>query len=150
MKTRNPLLLTIQGPDRPGITARLCQTVAKYELPIIDIEQASTHRVLSLSLLLDCSGSPKLDDFYLELAQIKNQFDLKIEWNLISPSDMISFQELTERVNQNLFAITVIGQEVGAAALAQLTAAIALHQGNITNIHKLSRRHLDAIEMIVT
>ena len=64
--------------------------------------------------------------------------------------DFIAFPELTESVNRNLHAITLIGDQVGAEALAAVTGVLARWSANITNIHKLSRRRLAAVEMIAS
>jgi phosphoserine phosphatase len=47
------LMVTISGPDRPGITAALTQVLMKHNVEIVDIEQASLQKLLGLYFLLD-------------------------------------------------------------------------------------------------
>ena len=47
------VLLTAVGPDRPGITHRLTDAIARTGIPIVDIGQAVTYECLSLSILVD-------------------------------------------------------------------------------------------------
>ena len=45
------ILVTINGEDKPGVTAALTQVLAKHDADILDIGQADIHRNLSLGIL---------------------------------------------------------------------------------------------------
>ena len=52
MQNKNKLLLaTIQGTDRPGVTASLMQILAEHDAFILDIGQADIHSNLNLGIL---------------------------------------------------------------------------------------------------
>ena len=46
------ILVTVSGPDGPGITARLMTIISSYKVDILDMGQAVTHGLLSLSFVL--------------------------------------------------------------------------------------------------
>jgi phosphoserine phosphatase len=144
------VLLSVHGSDRPGIAHAMCRVLAKHRVPIIDIEQASTHRLLSLSFLVDTANLNDDAGLIQELLFEGWQLGAEIKFTPVSEADLIGFSELTERVNQNLAAVTLIGKHVGAEALATVTGVLARRGVNITNIHKLSRQRLAAVDMIAS
>jgi phosphoserine phosphatase len=147
------ILLTVHGPDRPGICNAICAVLARHGVPVIDIEQASTHRLLSLSFVVDVAH---MDDEQGDAALVKEllyegwQAGAHVRFEPMKEDDFIAFPELTESINRNLYAITLMGERVGADGLAAVTGVLARRSANITNIHKLSRRRLAAIEMIAS
>lgn len=145
--------LTVHGPDRPGICHAICRALARHGVPVIDIEQASTHRLLSLSFVIELGHLAEADGdaaLVKELLYEAWQLGAHVRLEPMKDDDFIAFPELTESVNRNLHAITLIGDEVGAEGLAAVTGVLARRGANITNIHKLSRRRLAAVEMIAS
>ena len=58
MKTNEELiLLTINGADRPGVTAALTEILAQHNAIILDIGQADIHNNLSLGILFQSDAS---------------------------------------------------------------------------------------------
>jgi phosphoserine phosphatase len=145
--------LTVHGPDRPGICHAICRVLGRHGVPVIDIEQASTHRLLSLSFVIDVGH---IDDQQDEAALVKEllyegwQAGANLRLEPMKDDDFIAFPELADSVNRNLYAITLIGNHVGAEGLAAVTGVLARRGANITNIYKLSRRRLAAVEMIAS
>jgi phosphoserine phosphatase len=147
------VLLSVHGPDRPGICHAVCEVLARHEVPVLDIEQASTHRLLSLSFVLDLAHLAALGDdapLVKELLYVGWRLGAHVQLEPMRDVDFIAFSELTELINRDLYAITMIGNDVGARALAAVTQALAARDANIISIHKLSRRRLAAVEMIAS
>jgi len=147
------ILLTVHGADRPGICHAICAVLARHGVPVIDIEQASTHRLLSLSFVIELghlAGEDGDAALVKELLYAGWQLGAHVQLEPMKDDDFIGFPELTESVNRNLYAVTLLGNQVGADALAAVTGALARRAANITNIHKLSRRRLAAVEMIAS
>ena len=48
-----PLILSVSGPDRPGILAQMASALDAAGIEIVDIEQATLQDFLALSFLLD-------------------------------------------------------------------------------------------------
>jgi phosphoserine phosphatase len=47
-----PILISITGIDRPGITATIAQVLAEFDVNILDIGQSVIHDALSLGMLI--------------------------------------------------------------------------------------------------
>ena len=55
-ETQNELILiNLQGPDKPGQTARITGVLENHKVDILDIGQAVIHNDLSLSMLISIS-----------------------------------------------------------------------------------------------
>jgi phosphoserine phosphatase len=153
MSTPRRTLLTVHGADRPGICHGICKVLERHQVPVIDIEQASTHRLLSLSFVIDLAHLANAEGdepLVKELLYEGWRMGIHVQLEPMKDDDFIGFPELTESINRNLWAVTVLGSRVGAGALAAVTGALARRGGNITNIHKLSRTRLAAVEMIAS
>jgi len=57
---RTTLLITLTGPDRPGVTSRLFAVLAAHPLSVLDMEQVVIRGKLVLGVLLECEGPPDL------------------------------------------------------------------------------------------
>ena len=49
---REIILINVTGKDKPGLTASLTGTLARYKVAILDIGQAVIHDYLSLGILV--------------------------------------------------------------------------------------------------
>lgn len=47
------ILVTVSGTDCPGITARLMRIASEYSISVLDMGEAVTHGLLSLSFVLE-------------------------------------------------------------------------------------------------
>lgn len=153
MSESRRILLTVHGPDRPGICHAIATVLARHDAPVIDIEQASTHRLLSLSFVIEIGhfvGEQAEAALVRELLYAGWQLGATIRLEPMKDDAFIAAGELADTVNRNLVAVTLLGTRVGADAIAAVTGALARCQANITNIHKLSRRRLAAVEMIAS
>ena len=77
------ILVTINGEDRPGVTAELTQVLAKHDAFILDIGQADIHRNLSLGILFktqDQVGGDILKDLLFKAYEL----DINIRFTPIS------------------------------------------------------------------
>jgi phosphoserine phosphatase len=50
---REIVLINITGKDKPGLTAKLTQTLSDYNITILDMGQAVIHDYLSLGILIE-------------------------------------------------------------------------------------------------
>ncbi len=134
------LLLKVMGADSPGITAGITACIASEEARLLDIEQAVTHGLLSLMVLVEISTNNA------------STFEDKIRESLAPFHMDVKFERLqglpTVPDPAGRFVVTVIAEEIPALLVAELTKAIALTGTNIDSIHKLSSGGLSTIELI--
>ncbi|GAB1256114.1 phosphoserine phosphatase SerB [Aurantivibrio plasticivorans] len=132
-----PLLITVSGHDRPGVTSAITSILATYHANILDIGQAVIHDRLTLGILVEIpseyDSSPVLKDLLFRA----HEMDMQIRFQPISEesySDWVSQQGKTRHI------ITLLARKLTAAQIAEVTAVVARHNLNIDNINRLSGR----------
>jgi phosphoserine phosphatase len=145
MSNQPMILVTMTGPDRPGIIAAMTGHIAAAGARIRDIEQTVTHTLLSLSVIIDFTTG---DSDQKPL--IKDLLFLAKEWGLDLDFQVIDEQDYRRRSNRNAYVLTIMGGEVNAAALARVSAILAEHQVNIERISKLTQGQLRCVEFLAT
>src|SRR5690349_12747128 len=106
------ILLTVHGPDRPGICHAIAVVLARHAVPVIDIEQASTHRLLSLAFVIDLghlAGAGEDAALVKELLYAGWQLGAQIRLEPMKEDALYAPAELAETINRNLCAVTLIG-----------------------------------------
>ncbi len=135
------LMVTISGPDRPGITAALTQVLLKHDVEIVDIEQASLQKLLGLYFLLDLGdASESKDSVIKDLLFEASQLHLNLNFKLFSTSELEAISQ------RNLYVLTHFG---GTRALAELSNILAEESVNIETISSLNHHGARSVEMVI-
>jgi len=132
------VLVQVTGVDRPGIVAGVLDQVAQAEGSIRDIEQIVISGQISLSLVV---AVPPGRDLLKDLLLFGWENDLQIGFEPASA-------ELSDR--RPGWTVTVVGAELSAADLHQVTSAIALSGTNIDRIIRLSTYPVWSYELVVS
>lgn len=140
----NIILVTVRGPDRPGITARLTGIIAQdVSATLLDIEQSIVHKKLFLSLLIQFSkGSQTHQNLLKELLFAAK--DLRMELSF----EVFDAKFMGESAPAHQYAITCVGQQIGAYPLYRIATALARKGMNIDKIGKLTTHCLSSIEIV--
>ncbi|MBI4236977.1 MAG: phosphoserine phosphatase SerB [Deltaproteobacteria bacterium] len=137
------VLVTVQGPDGPGITAALTEVIAKFpSARLLDIEQTVVHRKLLLSLLLGFDGAVEHGAVLKELLFAAQGLGVQLSFDVFDPRWMqpaVDYQ----------YAVTCLGAEVGAVPLSRIARALAARRVNIDKIGKLTVQNLSCVELLV-
>lgn len=134
------LLLKVSGVDAPGITAAIATCINQENCKLLDIEQAATHGLLSLMVLVSLEDS-QVSAFEKHAREALAPFHLDLKFEILDGS--FSPPDPTDR-----FVATVIAEEIPAKLLAELTSKIAADNFNIDLIRKLNSSGLSTIELI--
>jgi phosphoserine phosphatase len=138
---RNFVMVTVSGPDRPGITAAFTKILADNQVEIVDIEQASLQDFLGLSFLLDMSGAKQSKDGVLkDLLFEASQLNLTLNFRLFSE------KEVKARNSKNLFVLTYFGD---TRALAEISGVLGEENGNIEMISNLTQHCASCVELTI-
>lgn len=138
------ILVTVSGPDGPGITARLMRIISTYKVDVIDMGQAVTHGLLSLSFVLGLNAE---DDKHTGNV-LK---DLLFEANLMGL--VLSYKVVSEIVNTpemegEKFIVTCVSPtKITASFVADLAQILALSKINIERIDKVSPVEFSSMEI---
>jgi phosphoserine phosphatase len=107
---RDFVMVTVSGPDQPGITAAFSKILVDNQVEIVDIEQASLQDFLGLSFLLDMSGAKQSKDGVLkDLLFEASRLHLTLNFRLFSE------KEMKARNSKNLFILTYFGDTLALA-----------------------------------
>jgi len=138
------IVITVSGPDAPGIVSSITSILSENAVKIIDIEQIVIRKLILLSMMLDLRESKGgqvslLKDLLLEAKRLNVELDFKIA----------SYDEHLQHDNNFMYAVTCLGEKITAQVVAQISNAIYSENFNIERITQLSQGELNCIEMIV-
>jgi len=138
---RDFVMVTVSGPDQPGITAAFSKILVDNQVEIVDIEQASLQDFLGLSFLLDMSGAKQSKDGVLkDLLFEASRFHLTLNFRLFSE------KEMKARNSKNLFILTYFGD---TRTLAEISNVLAEEGANIEMIANLTRHCASCVELTI-
>jgi phosphoserine phosphatase len=138
---RDFVMVTVSGPDQPGITAAFSKILVDNQVEIVDIEQASLQDFLGLSFLLDMSGAKQSKDGVLkDLLFEASRLRLTLNFRLFSE------KEMKARNSKNLFILTYFGE---TRTLAEISSILAEENANIEMISNLTRHCAMCVELTI-
>lgn len=129
------LLVTVTGPDRPGVSAELFDCVGPYADAVVDVEQVVIRGHLVLGVLLRA-----LDRIGLETAVKEFAYRSGMQAEVLDAPP--SAGEVPKR-----HQVTVVGHPVSPQAFSALVHATAAHGANIDRIVRLARYPTSAFEL---
>ncbi|MFL6079632.1 MAG: phosphoserine phosphatase SerB [Ornithinibacter sp.] len=134
------LLLTLNGPDRPGVTKALFDAASTVGADVLDLEQVEVRGHLSLSVLL----SPGPDENVLvdRLTRVGSRLGMRV--------DLVSGRGDNAPRRTGRAAVVVMGAPLETHHVAAVAAAIAEHGANIDRIRRLSRYPVTTVELDVS
>jgi phosphoserine phosphatase len=134
------LLVTLNGPDRPGVTKALFEAASTVGADVLDLEQVVVRGHLALSLLL----SPGRDENVLvdRLTRAGSRLGMRVDFE-VGHGD--NAPRRTGRA-----AVVVMGAPLETHHVAAVAAAIADHGANIDRIRRLSRYPVTTVELDVS
>ena len=116
LPTEKRVLVTVAGPDAPGITKTLAGIISGAGAHLRDIEQVVLSGQLTLCLVVGVDpehghGSPVVKDLLFAAKELGLALDFEV----------LDEQPAIITGATSLYAVTVIGDEVDAAAVFALT-----------------------------
>lgn len=141
------ILLNISGTDKSGITASLTEILAQNDAKILDIGQADIHHTLSLGILIKTDSS-RSGEILKQLLFKTRDLNVQVQFDLVSEKD---YNEWVSRQGKNRYIVTVLGREITARQLSEVTKIISGQGLNIETITRLTgRMPLDESEQPLT
>jgi len=134
------ILLTLTGPDRPGVSTALFEGLAGFNLEVVDVEQLVVRGRLMLSVLVT-----RPDDYERLAATVR---ELGADLALDVSIEQGTGDNRPRRVGRA--NVTVLGHPLEPAAMAALTQRIAAAGGNIDRILRLARYPVTAVRLEIS
>lgn len=138
------VLVSLSGPDRPGILGEIMAALAGAGFRLVDIQQATLLDLLALSVLVDAGPGPEPDRRLLRAIG-----GVGLSLGLAVDARRLEAMEADRLARRNLYALTALSDGLGTATVAELARAIGRHGANIVTIHRLTEGDLSAIDFIL-
>ena len=138
MPDRSTILVSVNGPDHPGISAGLMDVLNAGDAEIYDVEQIVVRGRLTLNVLVGLAA---------ERATIRDLLFFGWEEGLELDFEVI---DTSPTPPKKLAIVTLIGLRVGADDFGAAARAIALGGGNIERIFRLSRYPVLSYELTIS
>ena len=134
------LLITLTGKDRPGVTSMVFDTLARFGVEVMDIEQIVLRRRLILGLLVSSPRDWK--PLRAEMERVATELGMTLELDRGSGDNRPRPEGRSH--------VTVLGMPLKAPAVAALAGRIADTGANIDRIERMARYPITAIDLHVS
>lgn len=142
MNQSSYVMITVSGPDRAGITARLTQILAEANAELHDIEQVVVRSHLSLGMLIGIADSGLGRGVLKELLFAAKELGVALDF-----TPVYGEQSLRPGKRADRYVLTAIGTKLSASEVHTLASVLAEHGANINKISRLSYGLLGSIEV---
>jgi phosphoserine phosphatase len=138
--SQQSILVTVSGPDKPGITSSLMKILIKNQTELKDMGQAVTHGLLSLSFLLSIGDE---DAVLKDLLMEAKKMNLHLDFEVIEP-------QATLVPKEKYILSCVSKQGVSAHFVGDIAELMASHHINIHRIDNMSSGSLKSLDFATT
>ncbi|MCB9062995.1 MAG: phosphoserine phosphatase SerB [Halobacteriovoraceae bacterium] len=140
---QNNILVTVSGPDHPGITTTLMEIIDKGSHRLLDMGQSVTHGLLSLSFLLNDNS-----EFGKDTPVLKELLFSAKKMGLTLDFDIVSFGEVKAIEKSEKYILNCVSTDyLSAAFLKEATSVLAKHNINILRIDNVNPGCFKSIEI---
>ncbi len=138
--TETTVLITVTGPDKPGVTSVLLAALSRHGVSLLDVEQVVIRGRLTLGVLVTSPGDPEELQDQLEdaMATVGMEVDVEIGANSVSGAPL------------STHAVVVLGSPVTARAFSTIARTLAAQGVNIDSIRGVADYPVTGLELMVT
>jgi len=135
---KEPILISITGMDRPGITASITQVLASFDVNVLDIGQSVIHDSLSLGMLVE------IPETVVETQIVKDAIqnaidDLNLSVRFVDISHE-SYEHWVGQQGKARHIVTLLSRRITSYQISRLSRLVAENNLNIDKISRLSGR----------
>ena len=130
-------LLNISGIDKPGLTSSLMNVLADYGAKVLDIGQANIHDTLSLGIMFEIESGKKSAAVLKDLLFKAYELDITAKF---SPISLDNYEDWVGQQGKDRYIVTILGEQLTAEQIAQVTKVISNKNLNIDAIKRLTGR----------
>ena len=133
------VLITVTGPDRPGVTGVLFSALAAHRVEVLDIDQAVIRGQLTLGVLVGIQDDPESLQEDVEHAMASVQMTVRV--GIDQPGD--------DRRRFPTHAVVVLGRPLQASAIGALARRFGTIDVNIEAIKRIADYPVTGLELSV-
>ncbi|MGQ0575978.1 MAG: phosphoserine phosphatase SerB [Pseudonocardia sp.] len=135
------VLITVTGPDRPGVSSVLFAALTRHEVELVDVEQVVIRGRLTLGVLVSTRRDP--EELQETVEQAMASISMQVHTSLEVDDHPASRRNSTH-------VVVVIGRPITARAFSEVAAAIAQLGANIDAIRRLADYPVTGLELLVS
>jgi phosphoserine phosphatase len=139
-QTSDPVLITVTGPDFPGVNAALFTVLADHHAEMLDVQQATIQRRITLSALVTLPGDPARLEAALDLAMPALGLTVSVE----TGGDASAVHPFSTHV------VLVLGRPITAANFAEVAQGLARLRVNIDRVRRIADYPVTGLELRVS
>jgi phosphoserine phosphatase len=134
------VLITVTGPDRPGVTSVLFAALIRHGVELLDVEQVVIRGQLTLGALVATDRDPEGLQESVEQAMAS-----------IAMSVRTSIEPNGEQVRRtSTHVVVVLGRPITARAFGEVARALAAVGANIDSIRRVADYPVTGLELMVS
>ncbi|MCM3896678.1 phosphoserine phosphatase SerB [Gordonia sputi] len=139
MEQSTPVLITVTGPDKPGVTSVLMGALAAQQVSLLDVEQVVINDRLTLGVMVSVGTDPEEVQDIVEQAMGAIGMDVIVE---------VGGTPAGHRPSTH--AVVLLGSPVTAKAFRAVAAELAGQGGNIDSIRGVADYPVTGLELMVS
>lgn len=137
------VLVTVTGPDKPGVTSVLLAALSNNSVSLLDVEQVVIRGRLTLGVLVSCPSDPEALQDQLEDAMATVGMNVDVEIG-------VNGQNSFSGAKLSTHAVVVLGSPVTARAFSAISRKLAEQAVNIDSIRGIADYPVTGLELMVT
>lgn len=135
---KQPILVSITGVDKPGITAAITHILAQHNVHILDIGQSVIHDALSLGMLIQIPENINDENLVEDAIQeTVDQLNMQVRFINISQE---SYEQWVRQQGKSRHIVTLLAKRITAHQISRLSQIVVDNGLNIDRIVRLSGR----------
>jgi len=139
--TSTPVLITVTGPDKPGVSSVLFAVLTRHGADILDVEQVTIRGQLILGVLVGTEHDPEglQENVEQAMATVTMQVTVEVGADPLTPARLGSSHVLI-----------VLGRPVTARAFTEVARRLAALDANIDAIRRVADYPVTGLELRVS
>lgn len=139
------ILVTVTGPDHPGITSALMKTLVKNKTQLMDMGQAVTHGLLSLSFLIAADEEGENSHALKDLLLQTKKMGMNLDFQVIEPK-----QKQKNHVIEKYILSCASPDAITAAFMADVATLFSQNGVNIMRIDNMGDEGFRSLDIAAT
>jgi phosphoserine phosphatase len=141
---RVAVLITVTGPDRPGVSSVLFAALIRHGVELLDVEQVVIRGQLTLGALVATEQDPE------GLQEAVEQSMASIAMTVRTSIEGAGADIETARRRMSTHVVVVLGRPITARAFGEVARALAGVGANIDSIRRVADYPVTALELMVS
>ena len=135
------MLVTVSGPDRPGVSSVLFAALTAAGVELLDLEQVVVNRRLTLGALVVPAGDP--EELQESVGEAMDSIGMFVHIEIQRDGDV-------DTRPQSTHVVTVLGRPITARAFGAIAAELAAVGANIDAIRRVADYPVTGLELLVS